>query len=167
MIKNILYTTDMNPYSSHVLGYVMDIAERFKSRITAVHAIEPVSLGEQHHSLNSDGKQAEQFRQSISRQVCDAVADDILCCENGTLDMLEKVRVEFGHAVDVILDVSRQEQADLIVMGSRRFADERRLLGSVIQPVLMASRVPVVVVPMPLLAGIYYRPDNQLQPPAG
>lgn len=163
MIKNILYSTDINPYSSHVLSYVMDIAERFSSLITVVHAIEPRNnstemLGSPHGM--------ERFRKDIAMQVREAVEDDMRDCERGNLALMKAVCVEFGSAVDVILQTSRREAVDLIVLGSHSYSDERRLLGSVIQPVLMSSRVPVVVVPMPQMAGIYYSPSNTERPPA-
>jgi len=141
-MKNILYATDMNPFSAHVLAYAVDIAQRCDGGITVVHALGAASSWQ---------KLSEQqaFRREMIRKLEAMVAVDLQACEQGGRARILAVCVEFGSAAEVILRMSREEQADLVVMGSHGYPAERRTLGAVLKPVLNTCRVPVVVVPMP------------------
>jgi nucleotide-binding universal stress UspA family protein len=62
--------------------------------------------------------------------------------------------VREGAAVDVLVDVAREEEADLLVVGSRGVGEAPALaLGSTSLHVLQRSPVPVLVVPAPERAG--------------
>jgi nucleotide-binding universal stress UspA family protein len=154
VIKNILYPTDLNPCGAHVLSYVLDLAESLGSRITVLHVIDPLSLKDD-PDIHSRPLDWDVFWRELREKVTDTLVADMECCNKSTLDLLQNIRVEYGDVVDVILQASSQQQSDLIVMGSSSFSEEHRLLGSVIRQVLMASRVPAVVVPMPDLSGLY------------
>ena len=52
-----------------------------------------------------------------------------------------------GHAPDVILDVARWKEADLIVVGNRSMHGARRLLGSVANSVSHHAGCTVLLVP--------------------
>ena len=62
-----------------------------------------------------------------------------------------RIVVRDGPPVDVLLAVAAEEQADLVVVGSRGIgaADPARALGSTSLHVLQTARCPVLVVPLP------------------
>lgn len=159
-MKNILYATDLNPLSAHVLAYAVDIATRCDGAITVVHALDPQSIV----VLRGD---KEQFRRDMIRKVEVMLAADLQACEQGGSAAILDVCVEFGHAADVILRVARQKQADMVVMGSRGYSAEPHMLGEVLKPVLTDCRVPVVVVPMPRPALWSVASGADLAPRAG
>lgn len=66
-------------------------------------------------------------------------------------------RIETGHPAEIILQVAREQQVDLIVMGARGLGSiEEAIFGSVSQRVLIESKRPTLIVkrPMPLLQRI-------------
>lgn len=58
----------------------------------------------------------------------------------------ESIRVEFGRPADLILDVAKEEQADLIVMGSHGKHGFGLLLGSTATGVLHHAKCDVLAV---------------------
>lgn len=52
-----------------------------------------------------------------------------------------------GHAPDVIIDVARWKQADLIIVGNRSMHGARRLLGSVAHSITHHAPCSVLLVP--------------------
>jgi nucleotide-binding universal stress UspA family protein len=72
-------------------------------------------------------------------------------------------RLEEGHPDKVILDVARDVQAGLIIMGTHgRTGLGRLLLGSVAEHVLREAHCPVLTVKMPVSKA----PPKQTSPPS-
>ena len=80
------------------------------------------------------------FHARILREATDGVPDDI-----GVTTRLER-----GNAAETILAIAREEEHDLVVMGSHGHSRvHRALLGSVSEKVLKASTVPVLLMRSP------------------
>lgn len=157
MIRNILFPTDLGIYSSYVLQHVSELAEKFDAAITVVHAVEPLGVfadavletyvpKDMQLELRQFGM--DEVMETIRKQVLDAFKEDFID-SNIDASRIKDVRVIRGQPSDVILDVVKNSQFDLVVMGShsQRY-DWNPTLGSVVSKVLQVSEVPVFMVPL-------------------
>ena len=89
------------------------------------------------------------FHTKLLREATDSIPDDI-----GV-----RTRLERGNAAEVILTIARDEEHDLVVMGSHGHSRvHRALLGSVSEKVLKASTVPVLLMRSP---GVRVKPTTE------
>jgi nucleotide-binding universal stress UspA family protein len=129
MFKRILVPLDGTPQSNAALRLARTMARTTGAAITLLRVL-PESL------LQADGTANAAVNHTLER-----VASEL--AENG-VQVNSVVRV--GHVVQQILDQSRAQAADLIVMRTHgRVGLERAVLGSVTQGVLAASQVPVLL----------------------
>jgi nucleotide-binding universal stress UspA family protein len=123
-----------------VLALAIAIARRFGSRITLVHACW-IPGATRAAYLASLYLPVDEVKHAAS-QVLDALVTDA----KGTYPNIEGI-VTYAPPVEVILDMARERQADLIVMGTHgRSGLPRALLGSVAERVVRISPVPVLTV---------------------
>lgn len=141
MFKTILMATDGSPAVERLLVFTEHLARRDSAQVIVVHA----------YSLPSVYDWTEHYA-SLDESVR-TVAQDVI---DDAVDALEKagIRAEGdlreGEAAQVILELARVHQADLIVMGSRsqkRESVAEHLLGSVSLAVLRTSYCPVLLIP--------------------
>ena len=136
-INRILLPVDGSDHSMHAAKYAIDLAKIMQAEIVLLHSHKPfpVVLGEPYfqNAVNKLMKQSnallEPYREVLKeKEVC--FAD----------------RIMEGHADDVIVEVAKIENCDLIVMGSRgRTYLEGLLLGSNTHRVLKTAPCPVLV----------------------
>ena len=137
-MKNIILAFDGSEYSNRALQYAKMFAERFEATLWLVHILTHTSdlLGyedyEKFYSKRKAGGQTllDQALQELSRT---------------RLDVREKLQE--GPEAESILNVAKNCQADLIVMGTRGLGTLKGLLvGSVSRKVIHHSSCPVMVV---------------------
>jgi nucleotide-binding universal stress UspA family protein len=129
MFMRILVPLDGTPQSNAALRLARTMARTTGAAITLLRVL-PESL------LHEDGTASAAVNHTLER-----VASEL--AENG-VQVNSVVRV--GHVVQQILDQSRAQAADLIVMRTHgRVGLERAVLGSVTQGVLATSQVPVLL----------------------
>ncbi len=144
--KKILLCSDGSEDSLKAAQAAGEIARMFDSQIVVLHVFNPAVLS----SPNIDGPGGP-FLSAVN---FDDFADEIhLAVEKSTGEVLEKAGVPFtfrrelGHPVDRITALSKDEKADLVVIGSRGLSEWRSfLLGSVSSGVLHHVLCPVLVV---------------------
>ena len=138
MLKNIVLAFDGSEYSNRALKYAKTFAERFEATLWLVHIFSHTSdlLGyedyEKFYSKRKSGGQAllDEALQKLS---------------NTRLDVREKLQE--GPEAESILNIAKNCQADLIVMGTRGHGTLKGLLvGSVSRKVIHHSFCPVMVV---------------------
>lgn len=156
MIQKIVLATDLGPFAGHTLEHALDMAVSHQAKVTAVHAVEPLSsLAEAMVStyLESDDRSAEL---SGSTRLLASIRHQMKCslgAERSDMDpsydcFLDFV-VEQGRPAEVILAQTQKIGADLVIMGSHGpQAMGNNVLGSVTARVLQLSKVPVYMVPM-------------------
>lgn len=157
MVKKIIYATDLGIYGSYLLEHVSDLAERHKAKVVVVHAIEPLSPfadavleafvpEDDKKNLKMEG--IENVLDTIRLRVMAAFEDDFIDYD-GDREWLEDVLVVAGNAPDVILQQAREQNADLIVIGShgKGMNSNYISIGSVASKVLQLSEIPVYLVP--------------------
>jgi len=154
--NTILYSSDLNRGSRDVFKLAVKQAIQNQSTIFFLHVFEPF--------IRDDGERSSQFRvKNAHKKHLDSVTKDMKALLNKRIYdfMLEEldgdeiaieaieVLVEFGEASQTIIEMSKQHNIDLIVMGDRRVnALSRMFLGSTAQKVIHRSKVPVLIVPI-------------------
>src|SRR5689334_4651614 len=130
-ISRILVPVDFSARSQRAVRYACSMASCFESNLLVVHVVEP---------LQFEFSMVEPSRQLLDEAVAGLVAD-----AQGRLDALPvplnegRVRrvVTRGDAAEQILEVSRQENASLVVMPTQGRSRIRQfLIGSVTGKVL-------------------------------
>jgi nucleotide-binding universal stress UspA family protein len=157
MINTILFATDLGPFTDYTLQHVTELAKNCNASIVVVHAVEPLStfaqavvetyLDDSHQeafvSADTDG-----VLSNIKHKILEALADEYM--ESDTdVARISGIHVLQGRPAQVILRQAKDDQADLIVMGSHGAqALDGNVIGSVTSKVLQLSKVPVFMVPM-------------------
>ncbi|HIQ04186.1 MAG TPA: universal stress protein [Anaerolineae bacterium] len=137
MFKRILLAVDESEHSKKALELARDIARLTGAHIVVVHAFSPIPtfLGSENYAAVAARSITEGER--ITEEAAEKLREAGL---EVTTEVLE------GPAADAILRVSRVQQCDLIVMGSRGRSElEGLLLGSVSHRVLERANCPVLI----------------------
>lgn len=153
-INKILYTTSLGPYTRSVYRHAIQMAQQNNAELVMLHAINPV--GELGKAL---------IRQYLPKDLVKKVHDEGVTKimtemetrvqlffeeELASLDQSIQIKVTpkvvEGHHDEVILQVAKDQQVDLIIMGT-----ENKLgihsQSHTTQQVIKRSKVPVLVVP--------------------
>ena len=153
-IRKILYATDLSKNSAYAFYYAIDMAHKRDARIVILHAVEPLppivrfygSLGEESKYYQHEKEIDTQLIKSRLQEFCQKVDQQVGAC----LDVVSNVLVRVGHPVEEILNVSEDEECDVIVLGTHgKGFLKQTFLGSVSRSVLDRSRKPVLIVPLP------------------
>lgn len=136
MFEKILLAVDGSEHSAKAVDVAGDLARRYEGEVIVLHVREhEITWG-----ADIDIETATEARalvDGVVRQLKDA----------GVNARGEVVRVPLGQTPRAILDMTREEGAGLIVMGTRGLSDWGRLLmGSVAHKVVHLAEVPVLVV---------------------
>lgn len=138
-LDRIVVAVDGSENSLAAVDWVADLAEATGAEVVAVHA-----LGLLEH-LDDEAVPAQSHRGEIGQLFestwCVPLDRDGISCRRVLRD---------GNPVSVVLSVADEEDADLIVLGSRGFGGfPEQLLGSTSTQVAQRSRRPVTIVPLP------------------
>jgi nucleotide-binding universal stress UspA family protein len=137
----IVVGLDDSPGSCAAVRWTADLAAQLGARVVAVHAYEPLGHLDEIEPGTDFAEVREHVRQKAISEWCDPFIADHVSHE---------IRVEEGRPADVILDVAREVDADLIVLGARRLGLVRTLtLGSTSHKVIHEARRPVTVLHPP------------------
>lgn len=162
-ITKILYATDLSETARHALGYAAALADRHDAALTVLHVL-PDSLEQLSEQAGMDltkafGSQAANWIdqgdmvraiQAIHQRL-EALTKEHFADPKAASRMVDaKIKVVCGDAADCILAESAREHFDIIVMGTHGQTGLMGiLLGSVAKETVRASKVPVLVVPLP------------------
>ena len=145
--RHILVATDFSKYSEDALKKAVEIGTPFQSKITVLHAAELLSvdiyptLGELAVPIITENptlkkKNLEKINKQLEQQLKDINYPKELISTN----------VISGHPVDHIIEFARQNNVDLIVMGSHGKRGLSRLLGSATNGVINHAPCDVLTV---------------------
>lgn len=139
MFRKIIFANEGSPAADRALLYVEHLARRYEAEVVVVHAFEVPS-----RYVTTDVY--EELRESFQKAAW-AVVDDATQ-ELEKADILVRGVVREGPAARTILEVASEENASLIVLGTRGPSSAAELvLGSVSVEVLRFARCPVMAVP--------------------
>lgn len=136
MFERILLAVDGSDHSKKAVPVAGDLARRYGGEVIVLHVREhEVTWGADIDVETAD--EARALVDGVVRELKDA----------GTNARGEVVRVPLGQTPRAVLDMTHDEGAGLIVMGTRGLSDWGRLLmGSVAHKVVHLAEVPVLVV---------------------
>lgn len=144
MFEKILVPLDGSDHSINALEKALQIAKKFDGKITLLHAYIPT----QRVAIPKGYARSETTSEMI--EVSGEAGANILA--NAKIKTkIEGVEVEtllvMGHAVERIIEASKNGRFDLIVIGARGLSPlKEALLGSVSHGVTSHARCPVLVV---------------------
>lgn len=142
-ITRIVVPVDLDQNTQKLVDFAISMANKLGSEIAFFHSVQPiesVAMGEMamvHFSY-------DEFNTAHVTQAEENLAEFIKNAEV----KCEKCRskVVLGDAVDTILDFAKDENADMILMGTHgKRGLEKILLGSVAHRVLQNAHCPVLV----------------------
>jgi nucleotide-binding universal stress UspA family protein len=155
--NKILFCTDLSENSKHALNYAISLCEQLDAKIHLIYVIEKISdeimiamqsytvdpktrhdVRSKHMELSSEAfKQAQQSfwaemppeRQHLEKRV-------------------ESATVIVGYPSEKILEYSKKNSFDLIIMGTHKRGIRHSFLGSVAKGVIRRSAIPTLIVPI-------------------
>jgi nucleotide-binding universal stress UspA family protein len=145
MFKRIVVCSDGYDNALKAARMAAEIATKFDADIVLLNVFDPafvtvpfVGAPEAAPSAEISLRYAQEAQQAIMERTGKVIQE---------VGARYKPCSEFGHPVDKIVSVAEEEQADLIVIGSRGLGGfQRFLLGSVSDGVLHHAHCPVLVV---------------------
>jgi nucleotide-binding universal stress UspA family protein len=142
MYKRILISTDGSEKSSLAAQAGIDLAKALGAEVLALNVINEVVVASAVRQLGSDRKEVEDKLMASGQKAVDSVKK-MGSAAGVKVDPL----VRMGSPANMVIDIARNEGADLIVMGSHGESGASKLLiGSVVQKVLYWATIPVLVV---------------------
>jgi nucleotide-binding universal stress UspA family protein len=147
-IKRILVPVDFSHHANSAMRLAISLANRWRSHVTVLHvdplpgvgtvAVEPIYIAPQVF----EGLHAEHDAsiENNLREICDDFAPQ---AAGGVVVEAERRR---GEAVEGIVEFAREQEADLIVMGSQGVSGfAQLLLGSTADKVSRSAPCPVLI----------------------
>lgn len=140
-MKRILVPTDFSKHAEYALRVAAQIARKNNSEIFLLHMLELPTQGSDALSSGADIPQIMFFKDRAINKL-----DELM-----NVDFLEGITVseiiQFEKAFEGIIEVSKKNEVDLIVMGSHGASGfEEMFIGSNTEKVVRTSDVPVLVI---------------------
>ncbi len=146
-IKRILFATDDSANAQHAFSYAACFAKKFNAKVTLLHVvrefkdmvafdfgIERSVAAKKWFSVNNEYFQEikEKFEDLVKSNYSEETIDDIMVVK--------------GNPVKQILQVAKDKNCDLIIMGSKgKGGLEDAMMGNTVAGVLRRSKIPVFV----------------------
>jgi nucleotide-binding universal stress UspA family protein len=147
MLKKILLATDGSANSRKALAFAVEMASRYDSELYVLHVIPnmeiPLEVIEYLSAEDIDDSPASFYLEKIGQKIIQQSENEckITGCENVRTIVLR------GDPADMIIEVAKDKQIDIIIVGSRGLRGIKgRLLGSVSRKVSHASECSCLIV---------------------
>ncbi len=138
-IRHVMTALDFSSPSLDAVEYAIQVANHFGARMTLVHVLEPVYYDAE------PGLQSMEAKWVHWRAQLEQLAGLI-----GSFGLTAETVIRGGVPADSILDCAREQECDLIVMGTHgRRGWSRLRLGSVAEAVIRQAPCPVLTVKSP------------------
>ncbi len=168
-IENILYATDLSESAHHAFAYAASLANQYGARLTLLNVIPEIpaivesskaigyigenrwkALEESNFQAAKDALIGKRKDHLLMREILDQFSEKARSDYSRGEEMVDDIVVEKGNPVEVILEVAKEKNCDLIVMGTHgRGALADVVMGSTARRVIRRSPTPVLVVRLP------------------
>ncbi|WP_298068059.1 universal stress protein [uncultured Mailhella sp.] len=140
-MQKILCALDLSEHSKTVAGYAVTLAKSLGASIIAVYAAPTLTQYTGFHvPPNTIDSFVGEIVSGAEKAMSQFVAENFEGVETTG-------KVVVGYAAEEILNIARQEGADMIIMGTHgRKGIDRILFGSVAEKVVMNSPLPVLTI---------------------
>ena len=152
-IKKILFPTDLSKNSAYAFYYAVHMARRDEAKIVILHAVEPIprmliSFEDFEHKVAKD--RWEDTVKKFKERIQDISVKVDARMGISSVDLISNILIRLGQPAEEILKVVDEEGCDVIVLGTHgKGFLEQTFLGSVSNSVLLRTRKPVFIVPLP------------------
>jgi nucleotide-binding universal stress UspA family protein len=152
-VKRILFATDLSKNSAYAFYYAVHMAKRDEAKIVILHAIEPIppmmiSFKDFEHKVAKD--RWEETVKKFKERIQDISVKVDARMGISSVDLISNILIRLGHPVEEILKVADEEDCDVIVLGTHgKGFLKQTFLGSVSSSVLLRTRKPVFIIPLP------------------
>lgn len=136
MYSKILFATDLGPQSLYIAEEAATLAQLCKATLLVLHVVEPPMVGLSDFTARD---KAVQQKKAVAQQ---SLHD--LCLQVGVSEDHQIIMV--GEGQSVILKVAKQEQCDLIVLGSHGAGGYTHAMGSTAQHIIVNAHCNTLVV---------------------
>ncbi len=142
LLKTIVVATDFSERTDGAVEHALEMAKKFGASVVFVHGIEKIA----DLSEDASGELTEFYERLAARA---HVKVEVQIARASALGVTARSSITVGARWRVILDCADHEDADLIVVGRRSYADQESLpVGTTSQRVFFASQRPVLMVPV-------------------
>ena len=157
-IRKILYNTDLSKNARYAFRYAVYLAKKTGAEIHIMHVVEELSndakITLQMYTL--DTKQRKQMlygRVDNAKQYLNERLEDFWNRateeDRQVKQQIASISVCEAYPPEAILKKSVELDCDLIIMGTHEKGLMHTFLGSVAKSVLLRSRIPTLIVPLP------------------
>lgn len=130
----ILVPIDFSTTAMHALEYAVKLGEKMPSNICLIHCLSDLLEG------NKEVLSEQQVEDGLEKIKSDLVQKHKI--------QSASIRIEKGYPEDVLVSISKRDEPDVIVMGTKSKEETiKELLGSVTSDVIKKARVPVLAIP--------------------
>jgi len=152
-IKTILFATDLSKNSAYAFFYALHMAKRDGAKIVILHAVEPIApmlVNFEDFKYQVAKDRWEETVIKFKERIQDISVKADARTGVSSVDFISNILIRPGNPVEEILKVADEEDCDVIVLGSHgKGFLEQTFLGSVSNSVLLRTRKPVFVIPLP------------------
>ncbi len=168
-IENILYATDLSESAHHAFSYAVSLANQYGARLTLLNVIPEIpaivesskaigyigenrwkTLEESNFKAAKDALIGKRKDHLLMREILDQFREKARSDYSRSEEMVDDIVVKKGNPVEVILEVAKEKNCDLIVMGTHgRGVLADVVMGSTARRVIRRSPTPVLVVRLP------------------
>jgi nucleotide-binding universal stress UspA family protein len=157
-IQKILYATDLSDNSRMAFSYAAGLAQRYDAQMLVLHVVEPFNPNT-YMQISSMMGESEWINLQMERN--NRLSDEIMsklrqfCAELQTdIDAFklseDRILVRKGLPVEEIVNLTAEQNVDLIVMGTHGYGLVKdALMGGTVRRLVRQSKIPVLVVPNP------------------
>lgn len=149
-IRKILYATDLSSNANYAFGYAVAIAMNNDAKISIINVYEKLSNNRNIQMRSMDFETARsKLTEKIKKQM-EIYGNKENVEECLFTKLVENIYVTAGMPVEAIITQSKEDDFDLIVMGTHGHSCLfRALIGSTAQKMVQESKIPVLVVRLP------------------
>ena len=143
--KKILITTDFSDYSFYAIPYAVELAEKFKARLTLMHVIEPIITPADfawggYNVTELENKTREYAEENLQKALRDRIPEG----------MKAEVSLAFGNPFKEVVQFAKDENFDLIVISTHGLTGLSHIIfGSTTEKIVRKSPVPVLTIRHP------------------
>ncbi len=141
-LQTIVVATDFSERSDDAVEHALVMASKFGASVVFVHGIEKIA-----DEADDDSGELAEFYERLAARA--HVKVEVQIARASALGVTARSAIVVGARWRVILDCADTENADLIIVGRRSYADQESLpVGTTSQRVFFASQRPVMMVPV-------------------
>ena len=152
-IKKILFATDLSKNSAYAFYYAIHMAKRDEAKIVVLHAVDPLPpmlITFEDFVFKVAKDRWDDANKKFNERLLEFSKKVDARMGISSVELVSKKLIRLGHPVEEILKAVDEEGCDVIVLGTHgKGFLEQTFLGSVSSSVLLRTRKPVLLVPLP------------------